>query len=579
MRSFKHIALILLAIVLVASPGYAQKKKKGKKDKQENTNGIDHFTVQKVFMEANKAKILEDYPEAVRLFEKVIKLDNKNDASYYELATIYFQSNQFDIAMSNINTAVKLQPQNKWYLDLKAEILAYRSKFAEAAEVYAEMLKYHPRDYDRYFDHAFMLIKASKYEEAIAVYDEYESIIGLDENVIVQKQRLYIKLGDIENATAEIQKLIDNDPKEVRNYHLLAELYLTNDMLDEMEAVYEKLLKEDPDNAQALLNIAEMHRKKGNQEKALTYLKQAFGNADLAIEQKIRILFPYLQNQQQDEAKKKEGFELAEILVSVHDKDARSHAIYGDMLYRDEQTEEALVEYDKAIAIDNSIYEVWQQVFFIHSDKRNYDALYQRTSEALELFPNQPLVYFFNGVSADQLKKHQEAVDALEMGKDLVVGNILLKAQFFSSLGGSYNDLKLYSKSDSAFDTALLYDPDNAFTLNNYSYYLSLRKDRLEKAKKMSARSNELEPNNASFQDTYAWILYQNEDYKNAKVWMEKAINSSEDENATLFEHYGDILFKLGDIEGALVQWQKAEAAGSDSELIGKKIADKQLYE
>jgi predicted negative regulator of RcsB-dependent stress response len=47
----------------------------------------------------------------------------------------------------------------------------------------------------------------------------------------------------------------------------------------------------------------------------------------------------------------------------------------------------------------------------------------------------------------------------------------------------------------------------------------------------------------------------------------------------TLLEHYGDILFKLNDKEQALLYWQKAQEKGSSSELLYKKITNKQLFE
>ena len=44
-------------------------------------------------------------------------------------------------------------------------------------------------------------------------------------------------------------------------------------------------------------------------------------------------------------------------------------------------------------------------------------------------------------------------------------------------------------------------------------------------------------------------------------------------------EHYGDILFKLGDVDGAVQQWEKAKKLNDTTELLDKKIADRQLYE
>src|SRR5690606_9294444 len=121
--------------------------------------------------------------------------------------------------------------------------------------------------------------------------------------------------------------------------------------------------------------------------------------------------------------------------------------------------------------------------------------------------------------------------------------------------------------------------PDNALVLNNWSYYLSLRKTNLTKAEEMIKKAVKIEPKNPSYPDTYAWVLYQQGNYKEALEWMELALASAGDDKATLYEHYGDILFRLGDEAKAMEYWHKAKAAGMQSDFIDRKIAEGKLFE
>src|SRR4051794_31008744 len=97
------------------------------------------------------------------------------------------------------------------------------------------------------------------------------------------------------------------------------------------------------------------------------------------------------------------------------------------------------------------------------------------SQESLSLFPDQPIVYFFNGVANIQKKKFSDAVTILNSGVKMVVDNKDLEGQFYSSLGDAYNELKQYSKSDENYDKALGINPKDANILNNYAYYLSVR--------------------------------------------------------------------------------------------------------
>ena len=132
---------------------------------------------------------------------------------------------------------------------------------------------------------------------------------------------------------------------------------------------------------------------------------------------------------------------------------------------------------------------------------------------------------------------------------------------------------------DEAFEESLKIEPDNAFTLNNYAYYLSLRKSQLEKAKQMSRKSLDLQGQNGSFLDTYAWICFQLGQYQEAMNFQEKALNFEKDDKTTIYEHYGDINFKMGNAAKALEYWQKSKDAGNPSKTLLKKIAEKKYIE
>ena len=199
--------------------------------------------------------------------------------------------------------------------------------------------------------------------------------------------------------------------------------------------------------------------------------------------------------------------------------------------------------------------------------------------KALELFPNQAGICWFLGTAYLVEKDYESAVEVLEQGKKLSGVNEELKSYFNAQLGDTYNNLKNYKKSDESYEAALAYNPDNDHVLNNYSYFLSLRKEKLDLAKKMSTKLVMRNPENATYLDTHAWVLFMKGEYKDAKIYIEKAVNSNDELSGTIIEHYGDILFKLGDVDSAVKQWQKAKGMDETSELIDKKIADRKLYE
>jgi Tfp pilus assembly protein PilF len=207
------------------------------------------------------------------------------------------------------------------------------------------------------------------------------------------------------------------------------------------------------------------------------------------------------------------------------------------------------------------------------------DSVVAYADKSIAVFPNNALPYFYKGIALVQAKKPELAIQPLNHALDLESENQALIAQLYATLGDVYNTQQNYSYSDSCFEKALKIQPDDASTLNNYAYYLSVRKIKLSDAERMSKKSLELMPNSKSFLDTYGWILYQQGNFTEAKIYIEKAIAAAGDDDGTLLEHLGDVYFKLNETEKAIEYWEKAKSKGEDNPLLLKKISEGKLYE
>ena len=170
-----------------------------------------------------------------------------------------------------------------------------------------------------------------------------------------------------------------------------------------------------------------------------------------------------------------------------------------------------------------------------------------------------------------RLNRNIEAIKILEQGLEKVRNNNALKLQFYTFLAESYQSAGNNEKSDEFFELALKIDPDNLLLMNNYSYYLSIREEKLEFAEKISKKTIEAEPENSTYLDTYAWIMYKIGNYKKAKEYIEKAIDFGGKEDPEILEHYGDILDIQGHKEEALKYWKLSLEKGN----IGNGIVDK----
>jgi tetratricopeptide (TPR) repeat protein len=583
---FTKLTLLGFLLIVFAAPSFAQRDKKKKPDAGK-LSSARLSEAESVFTEGEKFFILEDYSKALLYFLRASELYPENPAIHYKLAEVLAKSNKEEDlrkASGAIDQAIKLDKKNKYYYLLAANINSSLGQFSKSASLLEAMLKEVPETEEYLYELATIYLFDKKEEEALKVYNRAESTLGVSEASSLQKQRIYLDKGNVPAAIAEGEKLIQAFPDEERYVLALAELLSQNKQTDVAIRNIENFLKDNPDSPSAKMLLGGLYRDSGQEQKSRDYVIHLFSDPHVAVNSKVIMLSTYNATLAQYKSKGKEDVELTAFVLGLfekletnHPNEAAVHVMGGDLFMTLNKRQEAKKQYLKAIRQGANSFESWQNLLFLETQANQYDSVIVHSEEALEAFPNQAMVYYFNGYAHLRKKDYRPAVSSLEQAKKLSASNINLVAEMNSMLGDAYQALKEYDKSSKAYDDALAANPLNDVVLNNYSYYLSLRKTDLEKAEKMSSQLVKNHPDQAAYLDTHAWVLYQREKYKEAKKVMERAIATGQ-ASAIHFEHYGDILFQLGNIDDAVTQWRKAKSLDDSNEMIEKKIANRKIY-
>lgn len=575
-------AAFIFIFSISASLLFAQKNKQ-KKDEAiivvgKALNQRDSLQVKDLFFEGLHEKIVMNYFEAALNFEKVLDVDPANDAAMYELANIKFDQNNTAEAEGLIRNAVTVNPDNEWYWVLLADIYKKTNKIAQLVPVLEELSKIAPEKEVYYYDKANAFLILRKVDDAASAYNEIEKKFGPSDNLTSARQRILMQQGKSERLEEELRDQIASKPEELRNYIYLSEVLTKSGDREKAIEVLIKAKSVSPSNAMVRLALADHYKALKQYENTFIELKVAFTDPNLDIDEKVRIVLSFFPMFAEMKARAYAN-ELASIMVKVHPDEAKAFAVQGDVLFQERKYEEALESYKKALAINDQVYQIWEQLLRIEVSRGEFQQAIADGNKALNIFPNQAALYLYTGIGYAQTRNHEKAASILKSALALESEDKEVLLQIYSTLGDSYNSLKRFKESDQAYGKALELDPRNSYVLNNYAYYLSLRGENLAEAEKMSKSSLEIDPDNASSEDTYAWILFRLKRYADAKVWIEKSLQGKPANNATQQEHYGDILYFLGEKEKALDQWQKAKAQGPGSEKLDKKINEKKYID
>lgn len=567
--------LILGQGMLGGNAAFGQKgKKKSKRDKDSEKSApagdSGNSRVDYLFIEANTQYQEGKAEDALGIFKEVLKLDADHHASMYAIAKISREQKDFETAEKYAKMALEQDASNYWYHFEMVQAYEGRRQFGKALERQEELVRRFPEDKNGLFDLAQMYIGRKDYDQAVGTYNQLETLIGMNEDVVFRKHQLYLYLDQPNQALAEVDKLIAFNPNDPRYRQAKYDIYLLMEEEDKALQVLKDLLEVNPNDGFALLALADYYNVQGNTTKSDEYLFRAFGNPEVELESKVKILGSLYQFSDEEPGGQERLQKLGDLLFKNYPESPMVMAIRGDIFRTEGKLDSARQYYLNSVQADATNEQVWQELLLIDAEASNYPNMAQDAEAALELFPNQAAFLYFFGLGSSMTDDPDGAIYAFEKIKKIGGTTEELRLQAFLSLGEIYHKEEQFAKSDENFEAALEMAPRNPSALNNFAYFLSLRNEQLDRAEEMVLKALSLDPAQSAYQDTYGWILYLQGDYPKAEEWIGKAIKNGGAGSSEVLEHYGDVWIKLGDSEKAQKYWQAAIDLGGEFSIDDK---------
>jgi len=366
--------------------------------------------------------------------------------------------------------------------------------------------------------------------------------------------------------------MIEEFPDEVEIMGILAELYAEKGEEEKALALFEKMKSLNSGNPLVYFSLGKYYMDLDRKEEAIAEFKTGFASKEVNPEIKIQVFIELVRVQSPEEQLNESMAELLEVLYHTDKGNSSVDILYADYLFNLGKHDDAEKIYKRITKTNPSAFLAWRNLLLIQNTQLDFEEMFVIASEAVDNYPSQAFFLLFKGIGASQIQKLQLAVESLNSGLSMNMNNPDLTKQFYISLGDTYYQLGKYGEAFKNFENLLALDPGNDLVLNNYSYYLSVLEQDLDKALIMIEKCIKNNPNNPTYLDTYAWVLYKLEKYELALKYIEKAISLNLDPSGEVLEHYGDILHKNEREEQAVEKWKLARDAGGVSDDIDMKI-------
>jgi tetratricopeptide (TPR) repeat protein len=197
--------------------------------------------------------------DALKMFQKVIELDDFHLKSNYKVALFEMRAERWDKATLIIDKILKQQPENTDFLSLKAQCFYGKSDFKNAKKAFEYLIELNFKEQFVYEKIALCLLKLKEHQKSIEAYEalmiQFEEIDNPDFHYNIGLNYGYLK----NLKKAEKHFMISKELKTAtfeNEYFSIALFNQENGNLTKALTFYKKTIQEQPEYLEAHYQIA-----------------------------------------------------------------------------------------------------------------------------------------------------------------------------------------------------------------------------------------------------------------------------------------------------------------------------------
>lgn len=397
---------------------------------------------QENFFEALKQKAIENYELALTALnkaEKAAKTEENKAVVYFEMGKNNAYLKQYSLAEENFNKVLTSQGNRLDVLEQLYDLFYQQKEYEKSIPLVQKLI---PFDEDYREDLANLYTLTKQYDKALEQLDQLDDVWGESDIRNALRVQIYKITGNTEGAIENLEQKIDNNPKNEKEYLNLIFLYSEQGNTEKAFDAAKNLLQNNPKSELVHLALYKFYLDEGNASEAIKSMKIVFTSEEVDKETKYKVLGDFIQFVNENPQYETD---LAEIVNQFSIENGRVYEKLGDYYASKNRKEDALNAYEKGIAKDPDNYNLLRNTLLFQIDFKKYEAAAKLSSEGLEIFPAQALLYLLNGVANNGLQKSDVAIVSLESGLDFILEDPKMERDFYQQLSLAYttkNDSK-----------------------------------------------------------------------------------------------------------------------------------------
>jgi len=304
---------------------------------------------------------------------------------YKDLAGIYNRSDYVDRAISEYQKAIQSDP-GSLFLRVQLAGLYWRvSRIQDAIDEAQSVLKINPNDVEahRLLAHVYL-----------------SSLGGSTPGAASHET--------IEKTIAEFETVYRLDPNDAESALMLGRLYKANNEAQKAEAIFEKVLSENPDSRHVLVNLTQLYFDQGDYDKIISLLENI---PDSKMDPALLYLLGSAYTQNRNFNKAEDIFKKA--LAREPDSEDIRRA-YAEALIAQGKMQEARSQLQEIVKSDPQSPMPYVQLAQLDRQMGNFDEARKELEQARNLAPDNLEIPYQEAVLEDTLGNEPKAISLLE---------------------------------------------------------------------------------------------------------------------------------------------------------------------
>ncbi len=545
----------------------------------------DITKIEKIAAYVNLANIFDDannFDMAIKYLNNALKIKKNDFIIYHNKGIVYKHKKMFQESIENLKLAIKYNNNFvKSYLSL-ASVYFYLKQYTDALRYFRLALAINPDSYIAQFNSAVVLLKLNREQEAV---EAFKALIGNIQTPSKIKAYSSKMLGSYFAVKGDYNKAL-HYYKIAVEYYKDFDLYYKIGMIYKFKGEYEKALDNlkkayiiNNDDKNVIENLAKLYYRFGDLRTSLKYYKYLLKYSENKA--KIYMMLGeinYRQGYLQDAA---DNYLRAVSLSLSPDEAKVTYINLGNIYYKLKSYEMALNYYNKALELDKTDSNLYYNIGLLYVAQNNFSSALRVINKGLEINPDDlklnlllPRIYLLNN---DKDRAMIVLRDLIEKYPDNSV--------LYFEIAKLFYNLKKY---DEALNFYKRLEKQNIDKNIEVKLYLNigiiyLKKGMIDDAARYLERAYMIHPLDALVNYNLGLLNYRLRDYDKAMEYFRTVLRLDADDNikAMTYLTLGNIYYKKGKYLMAEEKYKKAIKHNSslteayyNLKLVAKKIQD-----